>query len=41
MRILYRGGLVAQKVRAFVDFAAPRLEAALTGTPRPPVSVSA
>ncbi|RYH10437.1 LysR family transcriptional regulator [Tropicimonas sp. IMCC6043] len=27
--ILYRGGLVARKVRAFVDFAAPRLEVAL------------
>lgn len=29
--ILYRGGLVPQKLRAFVDFAAPRLEAVLGG----------
>lgn len=30
--ILYGGGLVPQKLRAFVDFAGPRLTAALSGT---------
>jgi len=31
VNIVYEGGLVAQKLRAFVDFAGPRLESALSG----------